>query len=559
MIDAAAFWIGDRLLLGSVQGALVIVAVWLACRFVPRIPAAAQAMLWWVAALKLVLVFTPVPTLPLPLLPAAVARHEERLLPQPTVTAGAMASTIHEAGQPESEPSPPLTSSAANPLRTIVALWIGMLVVHLVRLMRTHHLLRGILRRSVVWMDEEVGELARRVGLTRVPPVCVSDEIETPQVVGIRTPVVLVPVATATHLTPGERSMTMCHELMHIRRRDVALGWVPACAERLFFFHPLVRLAAREYLTARESACDAAVVRALDVSPADYGRLLIRLGVDGEVPAFSAGGSPFSSSSLKRRLQMLQQTGSPDISRGWRWAIGAAALVILPMQLVAQAPTAGPSLPASPLRTSPPPVARQAQGATTPSPEVKGTIEGIDGAINGTLEGAVEGTIQGRVDNGIWTGEATLNFLQQATSSSDDVRAQLDAAAKAFEKTYTDDVQQAYAALLREVERQKSLATAADEIYRIQEQGRIGPDLKRLREKLEAARAEVARAEAEVSQGKERTAAVLAAQLRQEMLRQQETLKRQIERMAELQERLAAEQRRLAEEIERLRQSLDKR
>lgn len=71
--DAVALWLGERLLIGSLQGALVIALVWLICRLVPRIPAAAQAALWWLAALKLVLMVTPVPALPVVLLSAAVS------------------------------------------------------------------------------------------------------------------------------------------------------------------------------------------------------------------------------------------------------------------------------------------------------------------------------------------------------------------------------------------------------------------------------------------------------------------------------------------------------
>ena len=174
--------------------------------------------------------------------------------------------------------------------------------------------------------------------MTRVPQVRLSDEIDTPQVCGLRKPVVLVPAAMMGAFTPEERSMTLCHELMHVRRCDLALGWVPACAERLFFFHPLARLAAREYITAREAACDAAAVRALGVSVTDYGRMLIRLGIGNAGSALAAGGSPFSASSLKRRLNMLQRHGTSDFSRRWRWAITGVAAVVIPIQLVARTP-----------------------------------------------------------------------------------------------------------------------------------------------------------------------------------------------------------------------------
>jgi hypothetical protein len=40
-------------------------------------------------------------------------------------------------------------------------------------------------------------------------------------------------------LTPNESSMALAHELAHLRRGDLWLGWLPAIAQRLFFFHPL--------------------------------------------------------------------------------------------------------------------------------------------------------------------------------------------------------------------------------------------------------------------------------------------------------------------------------
>lgn len=45
--------------------------------------------------------------------------------------------------------------------------------------------------------------------------------------------------------------------------------------QSLFFFHPLVWLAAREWQVAQESACDELAIRLARVSPADYGALLV--------------------------------------------------------------------------------------------------------------------------------------------------------------------------------------------------------------------------------------------------------------------------------------------
>ena len=236
MTGALTLWLGERLLIGSLQGAVVIAAVWLVCRLVPRIPAAAQSALWWLVALKLVITFAPLPALPIPLLPAAFEQQTERVLLPPLASA-----TTASAVAPGTAPP---VNQVNTWLPAVIALWLAVLLIQIGRLVHAHRVLRGIVSRSVLWTDDATSELATRLGLKRVPQVRLSDEIETPQVCGLRQPVVLLPTEM-TAFTAEERAMTLCHELMHIRRRDLTLGWVPACAERLFFFHPLARLAAR--------------------------------------------------------------------------------------------------------------------------------------------------------------------------------------------------------------------------------------------------------------------------------------------------------------------------
>ena len=348
MPDTVALWLGERLLIGSLQGAVVIALVWLVCRVVPRIPAAVQASLWWLAALKLVLVFTPVPALPVALLPAAPSAESiSRGTPEGVPYAAALSDGTAEAVSYGSS-NAQLPLDAVSWPQLFVMLWLSVLLVHAGRLLYAHRLLRAIVKRSVIWHGEDTRELATRVGLARPPEVRLSDEIDTPQVCGLRKPIVLVPAETMAAFTNEERAMVLCHELMHLRRRDLALGWVPACAERLFFFHPLARLAARRYVDARETACDTAAVRVLGVSAAHYGRMLVRLGIGDTGPALAVGGSPFSASSLKRRLRMLECQDVP-VSRRWWLALVLIAAAVIPMQLVARTP-------ASPAQERPSPV-----------------------------------------------------------------------------------------------------------------------------------------------------------------------------------------------------------
>ena len=157
-------------------------------------------------------------------------------------------------------------------------------------------------------MRTAFAEICARLGLRRAPDLRGSGEVRTPQVTGLAQPVVLIPRAGFERLTPAEVSMMLCHELVHLRRKDLWLGWVPALAHRIFFFHPLAALAVREYAIAREAACDAEVLRILGSAPQAYGRLLLRWGVAPRETGLAAAGASPSLQTLKRRLQMLQSS-----------------------------------------------------------------------------------------------------------------------------------------------------------------------------------------------------------------------------------------------------------
>ncbi len=332
--DPIVSWIGGRLLEGSVEAVILVSLVWFACRRA-NLSATMQATLWWLVALKLVIVLLPLPAITLPLLPAPTPVQVPAADVVADRTPAQVSATSTQAGAREAhgvgrdpQRGPGWTSIA-------VIVWLFAVIVHALRLFGQHLQVRRVIRRSVPSGDE-VGPLASAVGLRRIPAVHSSSDIDAPQVVGVVRPMILLPSAP---MAESDRMMALSHELMHVRRGDLALGWIPAIAERLFFFHPLVRLAGREYHTAREAACDAAVVQALGIAAGDYGRLLVRFGVSSGQPAFVAGGASRSMSSLKRRLAMLQQSSSSG-SRRIGWALGAVMLLaMIPIQLVAQAPS----------------------------------------------------------------------------------------------------------------------------------------------------------------------------------------------------------------------------
>jgi len=502
MTDAVALWLGERLLIGSLQGAVVIALVWLVCRLVPRMPAAAQAALWWLAALKLVLVFTPVPGLPVALLPATVSADAISRGTPEAVSSGTARAVPYGSSVRDFTPRDGRQPVRAIPSpRLLVLLWLAMVLVQAGRLLHAHRTLRRIVNRSASWPGDETSELAKRVGLTRPPQVRLSEEIDTPQVCGLREPVVLLPAETMATFSAEERGMVLCHELMHLRRRDLALGWIPACAERLFFFHPLARLAARRYLDARETACDAAAVHALGVPVADYARLLVRLGIGTARPAIAAGGSPFSTSSLKRRLTMLQHHEAPGNSRRWQCAIAAIATAVIPTQLVARTPPAAP-----PQRV-----------------ELQNT--------------------QAQVEQPRQTEQA----IERATA--DQQKAQEQAARNRAARTTAAQTSVEQARRLRERTQQAQQHRAAQDA-RVHDQQ--AEHHKRILESMALARENALRSETHHLEKQLSGRLELLEQMRRtNLITQHEILARQYRELAQHYERLAAEQRTLAEEAER--------
>ncbi|HSU85082.1 MAG TPA: M56 family metallopeptidase, partial [Thermoanaerobaculia bacterium] len=259
---------------------------------------------------------------------------------------------------------------------SVAGLWLlGLLILcgKAVRdLQETRRIVRSAEPVREGWVRAAFAAICERLGIRRAPDLRGSGEVRTPQVTGLAQPVVLIPRAGLERMTPAEVSMTLCHELVHLRRKDLWLGWVPALANRIFFFHPLAALAAREYAIAREAACDAEVLRILGTAPQAYGRLLLRWGVAPRETGLAAAGASPSLQNLKRRLQMLQQ--SSDNKRrmsGWWWLAGAAVLAgLVPLRIVAQE-----RAPQAPVATPAPDAPEAAEAPEAEAPEVAETPE----------------------------------------------------------------------------------------------------------------------------------------------------------------------------------------
>ena len=213
----------------SIEGGLFIAGVWIVCRLFPRLPASLRCGLWWAACLKLLLGLVPLPAVQLPLLPAKMSAApvaDVRPLSIRTV-AGAPGRTLTP--DPSPVPSPPPSPGEGKKISlreagalALVALWIAGLLILCRKAFRQLRYTRWIVRSAEPvregWVRTAFAEICERLGIRRTPDLRGSGEVRTPQVTGLAQPVVLIPRSGFERLTPAEVSMTLCHELVHLRR-----------------------------------------------------------------------------------------------------------------------------------------------------------------------------------------------------------------------------------------------------------------------------------------------------------------------------------------------------
>lgn len=315
-----AAWL-TTLLRTAVEGGLLLLLIWAVTRLWPRMPAGARCMLWWLGALRLIAGLVPLPSFEI------VWRPEWVAVP-------AALPTAIELGNAAAAVQPPATvPPARNPLDgiawAIAALWAAGVTGGAWIMARRLLAMRRAWREAGTFDDPRVArwreEWAIVLGSGRVPEVRASAGTTVPVAIGAFRPGLLVP-ADSQRLSDDALRMVFAHEMSHVRRGDPLLGWVPAVAQLLFWFHPLARFAAREYLAAREQVCDAEALRATGLSPRDYGALLLDYGVGrlSDVPGAASCGSR-GSRELKRRLDMLSRITRVTPAR----RLGALAVTLI--------------------------------------------------------------------------------------------------------------------------------------------------------------------------------------------------------------------------------------
>jgi TonB family protein len=153
-----------------------------------------------------------------------------------------------------------------------------------------------------------VEALRREHGVRRRISIRVSDVHQTPWVWGCRNPILVLPRGFACW-TESDRRNAVVHEIAHIARFDLPVLMAARICCALYWFQPLVWLAARFMAVEAENACDDRVLQR-GASRSDYAKQLVALAR--EIYAEMAPSSPAipmaAGSAIKRRIELILDT-----------------------------------------------------------------------------------------------------------------------------------------------------------------------------------------------------------------------------------------------------------
>ena len=183
-------------------------------------------------------------------------------------------------------------------------------------------LLLHTLRLRRLWRSASPLEIPASLQFAGRIPVCSTQDLDRPSVIGFFAPRILIPHWLCARLTPGELEHIVLHESEHLRRRDDWTNLLQKLCLVVYPLNPALWWIDRHLGKEREMACDEGVIR-ITQAPRAYAACLASLaerGLNRRAQALSLG-------AWQRRPELARRVHS--ILRGTRTLhpLAARALV----------------------------------------------------------------------------------------------------------------------------------------------------------------------------------------------------------------------------------------
>ena len=261
---------------------------------------------------------------------AEVPRAEPPLLARPPMQ------TVKEQPNPQAVASPPpqdnTSLSMSQLLQVLPIIWLAGAIVLAIYVFAGNFRLWSIVKLKRPVTQSRVLDLLEdcKAQMNIHTPLAVveTDKITSPALFGFLRPRLLLPEGMLNALNHAQLRHILLHELAHLKRGDIYLGWLVAILQTVHWFNPIVWFGFNRMRSDRELACDNLALSAMGIEdPAEYGRTIVKLLENFSAPKYNPGlaGILEERSQLKRRITMIAKFKKSS----HRISVGAVILIAI--------------------------------------------------------------------------------------------------------------------------------------------------------------------------------------------------------------------------------------
>jgi beta-lactamase regulating signal transducer with metallopeptidase domain/thiol-disulfide isomerase/thioredoxin/uncharacterized GH25 family protein len=105
-------------------------------------------------------------------------------------------------------------------------------------------------------IEQAAASVAARLGVARRVRLLQSILVQSPVVIGVIKPAILLPASLITQIPADQLESLLAHELAHVLRHDYLINLLQGVIETLLFYHPAIWWISAQVRAERENCCD---------------------------------------------------------------------------------------------------------------------------------------------------------------------------------------------------------------------------------------------------------------------------------------------------------------
>ena len=213
----------------------------------------------------------------------------------------------------------------------IAFLYLVLLAIPLQRLIKNYRYVQALRSYGLTKIDIDkrlfVDRVAAQLGINKKVKLWISEFVASPATIGYLKPVILIPAAAVTNLTPQQLESILLHELAHIRRNDYLINLVINFIKAILYFNPFVKAFVRIIEKERERSCDEMVLQ-FQYNSKDYATALLTLEKEQQEKALAIAASG-NTTDLINRVEFILGIAKQPAFPAYRLAGVTAGLLVI--------------------------------------------------------------------------------------------------------------------------------------------------------------------------------------------------------------------------------------